>query len=318
MKRVGALLFGVFFLAAAWGNAMAAYPDKPIKVIIGYEAGSATDMSARPLLPLVEKDLGQPIMIVNKPGAASSLALREVQAAAPDGYTIGMSCSVNVLKLQGLLPFTHRDFDVLSVPMVSWLMLAVPAKSPFQNAKALVEQAKANPGQIKMTTTSKGAVAWIACRHFERITGARFNLISNPGGVSFAVTQLGGGHADTGFLIYSPAKSQIDAGNIRVLGVSTEKRVPGFDQWPTLKEQGIDMVFNAWAAYVAPKGLPPEVFKKLTAAFAKASGSKEAKEISLKRGDLPTPEYVGENAAKFLDEDAARQRPILEELGVIK
>ncbi len=318
MRIIFALLVGVFLLGFAGGQGMAAYPAKPIKAIICYEAGSATDIGARLFFPFLEKELGQPIMVVNKPGAASALGLREVHAAAPDGYTLGLSCSVNVLKIQGLLPYTHHDFEVLAVPSVSWSILAVPAKSPFKTARALVEHAKAHPGQLRMTTTTKGAVFWILCKYFERITGTQFNVISNPGGGSYVAAQLGGGHADAGIASYNPLKSQLDAGNIRVLGITTAKRVPGFEQWPTLKEQGIDMVLNAWAAYVAPKGLPAEVYQKLIAAFTKAAASREAIDLAAKTGALPTPDYVGKAAVKFLDEDAEMQRPILETLGVAK
>jgi putative tricarboxylic transport membrane protein len=143
-------------------------------------------------------------------------------------------------------------------------------------------------------------------------------VIANPGGGSYVAAQLGGGHADAGIASFNPLKSQLDAGNIRILGITTAKRVPGFEQWPTLKEQGIDMVLNAWAAHVAPKGLPPEVHKRLTEAHAKVAASREFGEICARTGSIPTPENVGQQAVKFLDDDAEMQRPILEELGVVK
>lgn len=317
MKKTLVFLTGLAFLLMPWSEAMP-YPDKPIKAIVGYEAGSAVDINARIFFQFMEKELGQPIAVVNKPGAAGSLGLREVQGASPDGYTIGVSPSINVLKLQGLLPYTHHDFDVLAVPAYTWCLLAVPAKSPFKDAKELVASAKANPGQLKMSTTTKGAVFWMLCKYFERITGTKLNVISNPGGGTYIAAQLGGGHADAAFASLAPLKSQIDAGNIRVLGTTTAKRVPGFDQWPTLKESGIDMVMNGWIAYVAPKGLPQEVYKKLVAASAKVAATKEYVEENAKTGSITTPDCIGQEAVKFLDEDAANQRPILEELGAAK
>lgn len=307
----------VFFLGVLISG-VSAYPDKPIKLIIGYEAGSASDLIGRTFLKHMEKELGQPFMIVNKPGAASALGLRELLDAKPDGYTLGMSCSVNVLKILGHLPKTHHDFDVIGIPLLTGSVLAVPANSPFKSVKELVEHAKANPNKLRMSTTSKGAVFWIHARYFERLTGAKFNLISNPGGASFIATQLGGGHADVGFAAYMPLQGQIKAGNIRMLGVTTEKRVEAFPDLPTFKEQGYDMVVTGWAAILAPKGLPSDIHKKLLSAHAKIVGMKAWQDFCKVTGSVGSPEYTGEGAIKHLDQDAEIQRPILEEIGAVQ
>ncbi len=310
----------VLLLLVLWaGGASAAYPDKPIKSLICYEAGSATDIMGRQFYQYVEKELGQPIMVVNKPGAASALGLRELYDSKPDGYTWGMSCSVNVLKMMGLLPYDHHDFQVQSVASLTWSALVVPAKSPFKTVKDLVDYAKANPGKLRWSTTSKGAVFYIQAKYFEQVTGTKFNLIANPGGASFIATQVGGGHADVGISSYRPLQSQIEAKNIRVLGITTEKRVPGFENLPTLREQGYDIVLSAWAAGVAPKGLPPEVVQRIDSATKKVAESKEWRDYCITSGSVATPEYVGgEGVVKFLDRDAQIQQPILEELGLIK
>ena len=311
MRKLMIILLGIL-LVVVLSSGVFAFPDKPIKAIIGYEAGSSSDIAGRTFLQMVEKDLGQPVMIINKPGASSALAMREVFASKPDGYTFGLSCSINVLKFQGLLPQNHRDFDVLGVPSLTWSVLAVPAKSPFKTAKELIEFAKANPGKLRFTTTTKGAVYWIQAKYLERVTGTRFNLVINPGGSNFVVTQLGGNHADVGFTSYKALQSQIDAGNARVLAVTTEKRVPGFTNLPTFKEQGYDIVLTSWVAHVAPKGLPPEVSKKLLEAYKKVSSSPEWKEWCDQKGSVPSPDNIGEGGAKFLDQDGEMQKPILE------
>jgi tripartite-type tricarboxylate transporter receptor subunit TctC len=313
MKRVLFFMIGIFF-AGILGNEGFAFPDKPIKAIIGYEAGSSSDIAGRTFLGMVEKELGQPIMIINKPGASSALAMREVSSSRPDGYTIGLSCSINVLKMQGLLPQTHRDFDVLGVPSLTWSVLAVPASSPFKTVRDLIEFAKANPGKLRFTTTTKGAVYWIQAKYFERVTGTRYSLIVNPGGSHFVVTQLGGGHADVGFTSYKALQSQIEAGNVRVLAVTTEKRVPGFTNLPTFKEQGYDIVLTSWVAHIAPKGLPAEVYKRLLSAYQNNASSQEWRDWCAQKGSIPSPENLGEGGAKFLDQDGEIQRPVLEAL----
>ena len=291
-----------------------AFPTKSIKAIIGYEAGSSSDIAGRTFLQHVEKELGQTIMVINKPGAASALALRELLASKPDGYTLALSCSVNVLKIQGLLPQTHWDFDMLSVPSLTWSVLAVSAKTPFQTTKDLVDYARAHPGKLRMSTTTKGAVYWIQASYFERIAGAKFNLISNPGGASYIATQLGGGHADVGIASYKALQSQIEAGNVRILGITTAQQIEGFASLPTLKEQGYDIVLTSWVAHLAPKGLPTEVSRKLLSTYSKVASSREWKEWCAAKGSIPSPEYVGEAAGKFLDQDAEMQRPILESI----
>lgn len=311
------ILLGIIlmvFLVGTYGDAYAAYPDKPIKVIIGYEAGSSADVVARSLLPLVEKELGQPTMIINKPGAASGLAMRELYDSKPDGYTIGISSSVNVLKIQGVLPYTHHDFDVLAVPSLVWCVLAVSAKTPFKSTGELIEYAKANPGKLRMSTTSKGATYWFFANYFERVAGVKFNIIANPGGATHIATQLGGGHADVGIAGYTALQSQIEAGNIRVLAITAAKRVQGFENHPTLKEQGLDIVFESGNFYVAPKGLPPDIYKKLLSAFSKAISSEKWRDWCAIKASTATPEYVGEAAVKLMDQDAEMQRPILESL----
>ena len=314
MKRTMILLLGILFVAALCGDVLAAYPDKPVKIIIGYEAGSSADISGRALLPLVEKELGQPVMIINKPGAASALALREVYSAKPDGYTVGESASVNVLKIQGLLPYDHHDFDVIAVPYLTWGCIGVSAKSPFKSMKELVDYAKANPGKLKMSTVTKGANYWVQVKYFEKVTASTYKIMTNPGGASYIAAQLGGNHADVGFASYKVLRAQIDAGNIRVLGISTDKRMDGFEKLPTIKEQGYDMVIESWGAYVAPKGLPPEVYKKLTSAFAKASDSKEWRDWCIKQATVAAPEYIGQSAVKYLDQNGEMLAPILKDI----
>jgi len=307
-----------FLLAEGFGMGVLAFPEKPIKAIIGYEAGSSSDISARAIFQIMEKDMGQAVMVVNKPGAASSMAMREVFSSKPDGYTIGVTCSVNVFKLLGLMPADHHDFDLLAVPSVSVAAVAVPAKSPFKTVKELVEYAKAHPGELKCSTTSKRAIHWMQAKDFERAARIKFNVIANPGGASYVASQVGGGHADLGVAGITALKSQRDAGNLRFLAVMAEERVVNFDDIPTLKENGYHAAYVAWQAYVAPKGLPQEVHRVLTTAFAKAAASQEYKNWCLQRGRIPTPRYVGEEAVKFLDQDREVQKPILEEIGAIK
>lgn len=317
MTWLMAILLSVFFVGG-FGSESSAYPDKPIKAIIGQEAGSATDLGARAIFQIMEKDLGQPFMVINKPGAGSALGMREVYDAKPDGYTIGASGTLNVLKLQGLLPANHNDFDIISIPSVSVSAVAVPQKSPFKTVKELVEYAKMNPEKLRLSSVSKGGVFHVQAKYFEHVAGVRFKIIANPGGAHFVATQVAGGHADLGVAGIVALKSQKAAGNLRFLGVMSGERVHGMEDIPTLKESGYNVVFLTFVVYAAPKGIPRDAAQKLTAAFAKAAATPEYKQWCIQQGRIPTPQYTGEVALKILDQDLEMQFPILEELGVIK
>jgi len=318
MKRMMIVFLGTLFVAALYGEVSAAYPDKPIKAIIGQEAGANTDISARAVFQLLEKELGQPIMVINKPGAGGALGMRELYAAKPDGYTIGVDANLNVLKLQGLLPVDHHDFDVLAIPSVGASAVAVPQKSPFKTIKELVEYAKKNPEKLKFSSVAKGGANYTMAKYFEQVAGVRFTIINNPGGASFIATQVGGGHTDLGIAGTAVLKIMKDAGNLRFLGTLSEERVPGFEDIPTLKENGINVVYLTWHVYVAPKGIPKEAVQRLTSALAKVAITPEYKQWCIQQGRIPTPQYLGEAAVKFLDQNLEIQLPILEELGMTK
>jgi len=317
MNWLFAIVLGIFLIGDA-GSAAPAFPDKPIKAIIGQEAGSATDIAARAIFQIMEKDLGQPFMVINKPGAGSALGMREVFEAKPDGYTIGATGTLNTLKLQGLLRGDHHDFDVLAMPSGGVSAVAVPQKSPFNTVKELVEYAQKNPEKLRLSSVAKGGVFHAQAKYFERVVGVRFKIIANPGGASHIATQVSGGHADLGIAGTVALKSQKDAGNLRFLGVMSGERMPGMDEIPTLKESGYPVVFLTWVAYAAPKGIPREAYQKLTSAFSKAAATQEYKQWCIQQGRIPTPQHMGEAAVKLLDQDQEMQLPILEELGLIK
>jgi tripartite-type tricarboxylate transporter receptor subunit TctC len=314
MKRIGWLL-GISILLGSLGSNGWAYPDKPIKFIIGYEAGSSSDHASRAIAPILEKDLGQPIMIVNKPGAASSMAMREVHASKPDGYTVGVSSSINVLKIQKLMDVDHHGFDVIGVPSVTWPIIGVPSSSRWRSLKDCLADARANPGKYRLSTTAKGAAFWIAARYFENTAKVQFKIISNPGGAGFVATQLGGVHVELGVASVTPLRSQMDAGLIRILGIMGSSRLAApHDKFPTLKEEGVDCIFGVWQAYVAPKGLPEEVYKRLVEAFRRAASSPEYHQWCIANGRTPSPQYQGEEGVNFLDRDLEIERPILESM----
>lgn len=294
------------------------YPTKPITCIFPSEAGSMVDTMSRPMLQIVEKKLGQPIMVVNKPGGGLIAGLREVVNAKPDGYTIGFGVgNLSYAKLLGVVPFNHEDFDVISVAYYGVPIITVPANSKFNTVKDLVDYAKANPGKLRVTTSAKGGAWWVATRMFAQKTGININEISQAGGGGAIVTQVAGGHVDVGIHGVPEAKSQIEAGNLKPLAAFGEKRIPGLEKVPTLKELGIDLAFLATNTAVMPKNMPPEIKEKLIAAFKEALADKQYQDFAAKNNAIVLG-VMGDDGKKHLDGQLKEIQPILEAANLVK
>jgi tripartite-type tricarboxylate transporter receptor subunit TctC len=314
---VTGLLISAYSGCAARKEA-AQYPTKPITCIFPTEAGSMLDTLSRPLLQIAEKKLGQPIMVVNKPGGGLIAGLRDVVDAKPDGYTIGFGVgNLSYAKLLGLVPFDHRDFDVLAIPYYAVPVVTVPANSKFNSVAEIVEYAKANPKQLRVVTSTKGGAWWVATRMLARAAGIEVNEISPPGGGGAVVLQVAGGHADVGVHGIPEAKSQIDAGNIRVLATFGTERIPGFENVPTLKELGYNVEFLATNTAVAPKGLPKDVKQKLLSALEDSIKDPQYQEF-VKKNSAVVLGKLGDDAARYLDQQLGEIEPILQEAGLIK
>ncbi len=294
-----------------------AFPAKSIKAIIGYEAGSSSDIAGRTFLQHVEKELGQTIMIINKPGAASALALRELLASKPDGHTLALSCSVNVLKIQGLLTQTHRDFDMLSVPSLTWSVLAVSAKTPFQTTKDLVDYAKAHPETVTIGGAHMGGAESINTYRLEKAADIKLKYVGFGGGGDALVALLGG-HIDMGSGNPGELWELVTAKKVRVLGALTEKRLPFLPDVPTIKEQGINATgLGMNRGVVAPEGIPEEARKVLEEAFLKFSKTEEYKKFH--KDNMMSEGYLnGNDFRKYLDGKNEAFSAILKEMGLLK
>lgn len=151
------------------------YPTKPVTMIVPFEAGSGSDIVARQLNELAAKKLGQPVAVVNKPGAAGSIGLQEIYNAKPDGYTIGtIPNNIVTCKLQGLLPYNHHDYEILGIYQYDAAAVYVSSKRPWKTLKEVVDYARAHPGELKIATSSKGAIWHLATVAFSDAVGAKF------------------------------------------------------------------------------------------------------------------------------------------------
>ncbi len=251
-------------------SAIKNYPDKPITIIVPFSAGGGLDLVARSLEKMAPKYLGQPLVVVNKPGGAATIGWNELVSASPDGYTLGMS-AIDVL-IQPLYESTKYHYPTALEPIAQvatspWIMV-VPAEQPWQDITSLIEYAKQHPGQLKFGTTGIGSVSHILGGTFAKATDITLEQVPFRGANDVTVALLGN-HIQIGFVNPATVKEQIKNGTLRALAVTGELRTtdPDLAQIPTFKEQGFDIVLTNWIGIAAPKELPPEIKAKLEEGF---------------------------------------------------
>ena len=305
------------------GTAHAAekYPVKPITAIVAVEAGADGDVLVRPILQSVSKMLGQPILVVNKPGGGSSIGYRELHAAKPDGYTIGWgSATIITNKVQGVSPLDHHDFTQLGAYATYYpiVISATKAKLQFNTIQDALSYAKANPGKVNMSTAGVGQSWWVAAMAMIGGTGINVNAIPQPGAGAMTVAQVAGGHAELGVAALGSAKSMIEAGQVKFLATLGDARAPApYDKIPTLKELGYDVSWESTNFLMAPPKLPKEIVAVLVPAIEKAVKDPAFVKFAIERNTrweyIPPAEVI----PKF-DQRRETVRAIMSKAGIVK
>jgi len=312
-------LFSILFFAIGV-NASEQYPAKPITFVVGLEAGSDGDVLARPVCQKVASLLGKPVLIVNKPGAGSTIGFRAIHDSKPDGYTIGWaSATIVAAKLQGLLPYDHEDLTIIGTyaTYIPIIVAATKSARPFKTIEEALSFAKSHPGDVSIATSGVGQVWWVATMAFQSTTELKFNIIPQPGAGAFTIAQVAGGHADLGILGMGGAKSQIDAGNAKLLAVFGSKRAPGYEQVPSLKEVGYDIRLESTQVIIGPPKMPQDVVDKLAKAFEVAAADPEYQKFVIERNAIPYHLSPTE-AVSFLNDQRKIYRAIMEKAGILK
>ena len=260
------LAAGAAALPVVSGTASAqAYPTKPIRWIIGFPAGGGADTVARIVEPWLSRRLGQPIIIENRPGASTNIAVQAVVNSPPDGYTLlwhGLSSVVNA-SLFTNLPFDiQRDIDptagVVSYPMIMVAHPSVPAKSVAE----LIAHAKVNPGKVTMASFGTGSASHLAGELFKFMAGIDMVHIPYRGGAPMT-TDLIGGQVQVGFDVMVTALPQVRSGKLRALGVLGAKRFDLLPDVQTVAETVAGYEASTWAGVGVPRGTPPEIIERL-------------------------------------------------------
>jgi tripartite-type tricarboxylate transporter receptor subunit TctC len=280
LTRMAALLAGASSLPFA-ARAQAAYPDRPVTIVVGYSAGGAVDAVARTLGQALSKQLAQPFLVENKPGAGTNIAVKYVIDAKPDGHTLLMAANALAanMALYQPAPF-DAEKDLAPVALVGRVPVVIAAnpKAPYNNIKELIAAAKAKPNGVAFASPGNGSTPHMAAELFARAAGVDLLHVPYKGGAQ-AITDVIGGQVPLLAMNALEVKPQAESGKLKVLAVLSPQRSPIFPDVPTIAESGFKgFEASVWYALMAPARTPPAVLDKLHAEVQKALGSAEVRE----------------------------------------
>lgn len=285
MKNVMAAMLSLFFALTMFAaTTQAAFPTKSVTAICPWSAGGGTDTILRGLAKETEPFLGQGITVVNKTGGGGAIGHGAGIQARPDGYTVTMiTFELISLPPQGLVPFTYKDYDLLMRVNMDPAAITVPVDAPYNTLAEFVDYAKQNPGKIKVGHSGPGSVWEIGGSLFAEKSGIDLTFVPYDGAAP-AVTSLVGGHIQAVSVSPAEVRAQVEAGNLKILGIMSGDRVALFPKVPTMKEQGFDVTFGTWRGLAVPKNTPDDVEAVLATAFKKGMESPGFKKFAADSG----------------------------------
>jgi len=306
MKKMTRLAIASVLMMSAFTSAHADWPDKPIKMLVGYAPGGAADKLIRPVTDKLSKILGQQFIIDYKPGAGATIALDQTAKAAPDGYTLHITDSgpMTIVPNMRKTPYDPlKDFTPISMIGGGGTVIVVLPSSPAKDVKTLVELAKKDPKNWSYGTSGIGGVGHLAGEQFKAAAGLDITHVPYKGG-NPAMSELLGGHVPMLFSSLGAAAPHIKAGKVIALADTASKRSSSFPNVPTLAESGYPG-FDAtiWFGIVGPAGLPKSVMDKLVPALDKVMKDPEVIDAIKREGYDPmvmTPKQTGERIAADL------------------
>jgi tripartite-type tricarboxylate transporter receptor subunit TctC len=283
------------------------YPNKPIRIVVGYSAGGGNDIIVRVMTNELSKGLGQPVIVENKPGAQSIIAAEFVAKSPPDGYTLLMGPSgpmtINPATYSKLPYSPTRDFAPISMLCSFPLIVTVNPALNINSIKELIDYAKANPG--KANYASSAGIFQIATEMFKQRTGAPFEMIPYKGSGE-SVQAVIAGQVTITIVDPPPSTGPIKAGTVRALAVTSAKRHPSWPDLPTMAEAGVpDMEVPVWTAFFAPAKTPPAIVARLQKETARAVHSAEVRERFAGMGLDPVG-GSSEDLARQVERDIAK------------
>lgn len=316
------LASAVAALLATAGSALAAFPERPIQVIVPWAAGGGTDATARIVASLMERELKVPVNVVNRIGGSGVVGHSAIATAAPDGYTIGMvTVEIGMMHHQGLTELKWDSYTPLSLMNIDPPGVNVRADGPYKDAAELLAAIKAAPkGKFKASGTGQGGIWHVALGGWLQGAGLPADHVQwvPSQGAAAGLQDLVASGVDIVTCSVPEAKALIEAGRVKSLAIMAPERNPQFPTVPTLKEAtGVDFTVGAWRGIAGPKGMPKEAVDTIAPLLAKISASAEFKDFMNQRGFgmiyAPPAEFE-----KFMAERDAAFAGIMQGLGLAK
>ncbi|ANI99359.1 hypothetical protein A8O14_04175 [Polynucleobacter wuianus] len=301
------------------GNLLAQdYPNKPIKVLVGYAPGGAVDLVARTLGQSLSASMGQPVVIENKPGAGTNIAVKQLIDSPPDGYTLmvaanALAANMSLYKPQ---PF-DIDKDITPIALIGRVpvVIATSADSKYQKLSDLIKAAKANPDFITYGTPGNGATPHMAMKFFEQAAGISLKHVPYKGG-SPAITDLIGGQLDLVAVNMLEVAPHVKSGKLKIIAVMSAKRSPLFPDVPTVAESGFPgFEASVWYSLIAPAKTPASIVKTLHTQVEKALQSKEMMERLGSVGGEVSPGTTAQFTA-YLNSERKRYEKLVREANI--
>ena len=309
-------LLGTIVLSALGAPCAAQqFPSKPITLVVPYAAGGNVDISARVLQTGIGDALGQPIIIENRPGAGGTIAGDYVARSAPDGHTLFVGSNAPILLGPMTMPKPPYQWDNAFAPVstlaVATNMLLVTPKLPVKTVAELVDYAKKNPGKLTVATSSGASINHFMGALLKLRTGMTWTEVHYRGNAP-AINDLIAGHVDMGLMQLTDSRQHIESGRLRALAVLGPTRAPAVAEVPTIVEAGLpDVQGITFNGLFAPKGTPPAVVEKLSAAIRVAL---EKKTVADKLGELGSDARgsTPEEFTKFLEQESAKWTDVMQ------
>jgi tripartite-type tricarboxylate transporter receptor subunit TctC len=313
MRKLVALLGATAALAAT--ASLAAYPDRPIKLIVPWAAGGDTDNIFRPFAPLMQKQIGQPLVIANVGGASGTKGAKEAKDSPADGYTLyAVHDYIHSTYYAGVADVQYTDFEPICLISSTASVLTASPKTPWRTWQELLADAKARPGQITVGATLASTSHFFPAL-IEKAAGIKFKYVSYEG-LAPRMNAILGGHIDLTDANLTQ-KGKVEAGELKFLAIATEKRSPELPNVPTLKELGVNVVYDVNRGIMVPKGTPADVIAKLESACAAAAKEPAFAEAMKKQGT--DVRYLDRAAySAWLKKNDELNRTLAKDLGLLK
>ena len=308
-----ALILAVAFPAVAFAQG---YPSKPVRWILGYPPGGGTEFIARNVANTLQGQLGQPIVIENRPGAAAILGAEAAARAAPDGYTLFMADNGTFVfhtAIYKKLPYDPvKDFAPVGMIVKGYMILL---SSQFATLKELVEAAKAHPGKLNNASNGSGTAHHLAAELLKQRAG--IDVLNVPfKGTAAVMQEVMSGRVAMGFADLSAARGQVSSGKVRALAVASKKRIEQLPDVPTFAELGYpDFEVFFWQGLAVPAGTPRDIVNRLSTELVKTLKSPEVEKRFVEAGMEVSPS-TPEEMAKTIRDDQAFWGPLIRKLGI--